>query len=363
MASILPADGPRFEWQDRLSRAVFCHHRRMRRVGVLLHSHTRLFDYGVIHEVFGVDRSDGGLPVFQVWRCAVRPGRQVAVDGGASVRSTHGLAALAEADLVLVPGADPAPSVASRAEVAALRAAHAAGVPIAALCSGAFLLADAGLLDGRRATTHWRLTDALAARCPAARVERGPLWIQDGSVPWSGPGAGERSLRSTRHPGGILTAAGTAAGIDLCLHLVRQAYGATAAAGIARRLVTPPHRGGDQSQFVERAVVPLPDPLTEVLAWARDNLHRPLTVTTLARRARLSERTFARRFTGTTGTTPLRWLHHQRVQLAQELLERTGLGVDEVARRVGFGTAPVLRRHFTRDVGTTPTAYRQRFAA
>jgi transcriptional regulator GlxA family with amidase domain len=263
--------------------------------------------------------------------------------GGATLSATHGLSALTEADLVLVPGAEPAPPGASETERRALRAVHDAGVPIAGLCSGAFLLADAGLLDGRRATTHWKLAAELAARHPAVTVANGPLWVCDGPL-W--------------------TSAGTAAGIDLCLHLVREAHGAAAAAAIARRMVTPPHRDGDQAQFLPRVIVePLPDEFGGVLVWAREHLDRPLTVTELARLAHQSPRTFARRFVETTGTTPLRWLHHQRVQLAQELLERSDLPVDEVARRTGFGTTAVLRRHFGRDVGTTPSAYRARFAA
>jgi transcriptional regulator GlxA family with amidase domain len=312
----------------------------MRTVAVLLHPNTRLFDIGVVHEVFGVDRSGSGLPPFTLLRCA-RTRRPVPAEGGAELRPTHLLDALVTADLVVVPGGEPAPPEPAPAEVAALRAAHAAGVPIASLCSGAFLLAEAGVLDGRRATTHWGLVAELAGRYPAVTVVNGPLWIEDGPV---------------------CTAAGTAAGIDLCLHLVRNAHGAAAAAGIARRMVTPPHRDGGQAQYVQRSVEPAADPLAGVLAWARSHLDRPLTVADLARRAHLAERTFARRFTATTGTTPLRWLHHQRVQYAQELLERTELPVDEVARRAGFGTTAILRRHFGRDVGTTPTAYRRRFA-
>ncbi|NJC68191.1 helix-turn-helix domain-containing protein [Planosporangium thailandense] len=314
----------------------------MRTVAVLLHHAVRLFDYGVIHEVFGVDRSDDGVPRFDLRRCS--PGRRpVTLAGGVTLSADHGLSALTEADLVLVPGAEPAPPAATESERRALRAAHDAGVPIAALCSGAFLLADAGLLDGRRATTHWRLVDDLADRHPSVAVANGPLWVHDGPL-W--------------------TSAGTAAGIDLCLHLVREAHGATVAAAIARRMVTPPHRDGDQAQYLPRVVVePLPDELAAVLSWAREHLDRPLTVTELARRAHQSPRTFARRFVETTGTTPLRWLHHQRVQLAQELLESSDLTVEEVARRAGFGTTAVLRRHFGRDLGTTPTAYRTRFAA
>jgi transcriptional regulator GlxA family with amidase domain len=312
----------------------------MRNVAVLLHADTRLFDFAVVHEVFGVDRRQHGLPAFALRRCAHRR-RDVTAESGVRIGATHDLGALATADLVIVPGAEPAPARAAAAEIAALRAAAAAGVPIAALCSGAFVLAAAGLLDGRRATTHWALVPQLADEHPDVTVVNGPLWIEAGRV---------------------YTSAGTAAGIDLCLHLVRAAHGAAAAADIARRMVTPPHRDGGQAQYVPRAVEPVPDELAPVLEWARRRLDRPLTVGELARRAHLSERTFARRFLAATGATPLRWLHHQRVQYAQELLERTDLPVDEVARRAGFGTTPILRRHFGRDVGTTPTAYRQRFA-
>lgn len=310
-------------------------------MAVLLHGAVRVFDLAVVHEVFGVSRRSARLPRFDLWRCGSGR-RAVDLGDGLSVRPDHGLAALAEAELVLVPGTDrphdPVPPAVARA----LRATAANGVPIAAMCAGAFTLAGAGLLDGRRATTHWSLVGDLARMYPAVRVENGPLWIEDGPL-W--------------------TSARTAAGIDLCLHLVRRWHGAAVAASIARAMVTPPHRDGGQAQYVERAVEPLPDTFAEVLAWARRHLDRPLTVPGLARRARMSERTFARRFTATTGTTPLRWLHHQRVQYAQELLERTDLPVEEVARRAGFGGTAVLRRHFGRAVGTTPTAYRQRFAA
>jgi transcriptional regulator GlxA family with amidase domain len=310
----------------------------MRNVAVLLHHATRIFDFGVIYEIFGVDRSEDGVPAMELWQCSAR--RRVDTRCGASLRATHGLTALARADLILIPGAEPSPSTVTPAEARALRAAHAAGVPIATLCSGAFLLAGAGLLDGRRATTHWALTDALAHGHPAVDVVSGPLWIEEG---------------------GLCTSAGTAAGIDLCLHLIREAHGAAVAATVARDLVTPPHRDGDQAQYIPPRAQPLAGSLTDVLDWARGNLDRPLTVAELARRANHSPRTFARRFTDATGTTPLRWLHHQRVQLAQELLERTELPVDDIAERCGFGTAAVLRHHFHRSIGTTPTAYRTHF--
>jgi len=306
----------------------------MRDVALLLHDEVRVFDYAVVYEVF--DRAP-----FRLVRCGAGR-RPVRLSGGVTVRPDAGLAALREADLVIAPGTETPEAPVPPSIAQALRQAHGNGTKIAGLCAGAFTLAGAGLLDGRRATTHWALTDRLAVAYPAVSVVNGPLWIEDGPL-W--------------------TSAGTAAGIDLCLHLIRQAHGAGLAAAIARRMVTPPHRDGDQAQYVPRGVAPEPSALTDVLAWARDHLDRPLTVAVLARRARQSPRTFARRFADATGTTPLRWLHHQRVQLAQELLERTGLPVEEVARRTGFGTPAVLRRHFGRALGTTPTAYRDRFAA
>jgi transcriptional regulator GlxA family with amidase domain len=306
----------------------------MRTVALVLHDDARIFDYAVVAEVF--DREPFTLRRYGA------AGRPVRMRGQVTIRPDAGLAALPGADLVIVPGTDAPDAPVPPALARALRAAHAAGRPIAALCAGAFTLAGSGLLDGRRATTHWALTDRLAARYPAVTVVNGPLWIEDGPL-W--------------------TSAGTAAGIDLCLHLIRRAHGAALAARVARAMVTPPHRDGGQLQYVPRAVPPEPAALGEVLAWARAHLDRPLTVAALARRAHQSPRTFARRFADATGTTPLRWLHHQRVQLAQELLEGTGLPVEQVARRTGFGTTAVLRRHFGRALGTTPTAYRRRFAA
>jgi transcriptional regulator GlxA family with amidase domain len=260
---------------------------------------------------------------------------------GTLIRATHPLAALDTADLVVVPGNDVPPRPSSPALLRALRRAHQRGIPVAALCAGAFVLAEAGLLDGRRAITHWLLADEMQARYPNVRLEQGGLFLEDG---------------------GVWTSAGTAAGIDLCLELVRRAHGADIAARIARRMVTPPHRSGGQAQYLARPAVPAGDAgFGATLGWARSHLDQPLTVAELARHAGISPRHFARRFAETTGTTPLRWLHHQRILAAQELLERSGLAVEQVARRCGFGSSAALRTQFSRVVGTTPQDYRQAF--
>ena len=216
------------------------------------------------------------------------------------------------------------------------------GARIASLCSGAFTLAEAGLLDGRRATTHWMYTDAFRARFPLVELDPSVLYV-----------GGD----------GIYTSAGTAAGIDLCLHLVRLDHGAEVANIVARRMVVPPHREGGQAQYVDAPVAELgrEDPLAAVVTWAMGHLDRDLSVNDLARRAFMAPRTFARRFRASTGATPLQWLLHQRVALAQRLLETTDLPIDAVARQAGFGSTPSLRQHFGRVVGTSPHAYRSRF--
>lgn len=225
--------------------------------------------------------------------------------------------------------------------VDAVRAAHEAGARVASLCTGAFVLAAAGLLDGRRATTHWAHTRALAERHPRVEVDPDVLYVDNGSV---------------------LTSAGKAAAMDLCLHLVRLDHGSAVANTLARRLVVPPHRAGGQAQFVT-APVPAQDdhPLAELLPWAVERLDRPLTVEDLARRANMSSRNLGRHFRSTTGTTPLQWLLTQRIRRAQELLETTGDSVDAIAEATGMGTATSLRRHFNRTVGVPPDTYRRTF--
>lgn len=303
------------------------------------------FELSVACEVFGLDRSDVVDPWYRFMVCKVGRG-PVRTKGtcGMTIDTPFGLADLARADTIIVPmwvaGTHPSPEL-----VAALRSAHARGARILSFCSGAFLLAEVGLLDGRRATTHWLFADDLAERFPAVHVEPDVLYVVDGSV---------------------MTSAGTAAAIDLCLHVVRLDHGADAANAVARRMVVPPHRDGGQAQYIQ-APVPVradeSDPFRDTLDWAIEHLDEPLTVEVLARRSATSPRTFARRFAAATGTTPLQWLLRQRVLLAQRLLETTDEPIERIADRCGFGSAAGMRVHFQRQVGTNPTAYRRTFHA
>ena len=253
---------------------------------------------------------------------------------GFAVHAPHGLEALATADTVIVPGyAPPSPPVRE-----ALRSAARRGARVVSVCTGAFALAAAGLLDGLRPTTHWRDAGELAARHPDVDVDPDVLYVDAGAV---------------------MTSAGVAAGIDLCLHLVRTDHGEQAAAGVARRMVVAPHREGGQAQFLRRPLPPSGTGVATTCAWALERLEQPLTVADLARHAGWAPRTFARRFAVETGTTPLRWLAAQRVLEARRLLEATDLPVDRVAARCGLGTAANLRLHLARDADTTPTAYRR----
>jgi transcriptional regulator GlxA family with amidase domain len=309
----------------------------MHRVVALIANRVVAFDLAIPAQVFGKE------PDRYAWAvCAPTPGR-VATETGFDVVVPHGLEALAAADTVIVPGigddAWPLPAAA----LDALRAAVGGGARVASICTGAFVLAQAGLLDGRRATTHWRYAARLARMFPAVRVDPEVLYVDEGDV---------------------LTSAGVAAGIDLCLHMVRRDFGAAAANGVARRMVVAAHREGGQAQYVERPLPPATgEGLTATRAWMETRLERPLTVEAMARHARYSPRTFARRFRAETGTTPLRWLIGRRVAEAQRLLEGTDLPVEEVATRAGFGTAVALRQHFARTLGTAPTAYRRTFRA
>ncbi|MFJ9591683.1 GlxA family transcriptional regulator [Streptomyces virginiae] len=294
---------------------------------------------GIVAEVFGPHGEE--LPGFDFTLCTDRPG-PVPTDLGVPLTITHGLDRLASADLVIaLPWAGfrtpPGPAV-----LDALSAAHERGALVAAHCVGAFALAAAGLLDGRRATTHWRFAELLARRHPDVRVEPDALYIDEGPV---------------------LTGAGAAAGFDLCLHLLRREYGAAVANAVARDVVLPSHREGGQAQYL---AAPVPEDcnderLAEVLAWAGANLHEPLPVAELARRALMSKRSFARRFTAATGTTPHAWLRSLRLSSAEELLETTDLPVEEIARRVGYGSAAVLREQFVRRRGVPPRSYRRSF--
>jgi transcriptional regulator GlxA family with amidase domain len=299
------------------------------------------FEFAVACEVFGIDRSeDLGVPWYRFLVCGVGPS-PIRAQTGFEIVVPHGLEALQQADTVVVPASGqssaPAPVL-----IEALRAAHRRGARIVSVCTGAFIVAAAGLLDGRRATTHWMHVDEFTARFPGVKVDRDVLYVDEGDV---------------------LTSAGTAAGIDLCLHIVRLDYGAEVANAVARRMVVPPHRDGGQAQFVRDPISDRPpgDPFAETLVWVQEHLADPLTVDDLARRSAMSPRTFARRFRDTTGTTPHQWLVRQRVLLAQRLLESSDLSIDLLAQRTGFGTAANLRQHFQRVVRTSPQAYRRVF--
>jgi len=312
----------------------------LQRVAALVHDSFSAFELGVAAEVFGIDRSRQGLPAFDFSVCAPAPGR-VRGYQGFDAYVPCGLAAVAEADLVMVvpatEGTAPAPET-----VAALNAAVARGGTIMSMCTGAFILARAGLLDGRRATTHWYHADRFRAEFPNIELVPDVLYVEDGP---------------------IATSAGTAAGIDLALHLVRRHHGAAAASGIARRMVVPPHRDGGQAQFVTTPVRACSaETLGDVLDWAAAHLDEDLSVTRLADKAAMSERTFARRFRDETGTTPHHWVLSRRIALAEQLLEAGANSIEDVARRCGFGSAAMLRHHFTRARSTTPTAFRRTFA-
>ncbi|MFD0920314.1 GlxA family transcriptional regulator [Saccharopolyspora rosea] len=298
------------------------------------------FELGVLCEVFGVDRSRDGVPRLDFRVCGERPGQPVPTTiAGMRVVPEHGLDDLLGADVVAVPAGDVRDAYPPEL-LAALRAAHERGATLLSVCTGAFILGAAGLLDGRRCTTHWYHAAAFRSRFPTADLDPDVLFVDDGD---------------------IISSAGTAAGIDACLHLVRRELGSTVTTKIARRMVVPPQRDGGQRQFVDLPV-PAGDSLQPLLEWVGSRLSTDHTVADLARRARMSERTFARRFVAETGTTPGRWLTTQRVLHARRLLEDTRLGVDEIARECGFGTAALLRHHFRRVVGVSPTDYRRTFA-
>lgn len=301
------------------------------------------FELGVLCEVFGIDRTADGLPGFAFDVCSPG-GRPVSTPHGFDLVPTHGLDRLAQADLVAVPALPTGRDGDVPEQVLdALRAAVDRGARVLSVCSGAFVLGQAGLLDGRRCTTHWRYADDLARRYPMAEVDGDVLYVEDGPV---------------------VTSAGTAAGIDACLHVVREDHGARVAGAIARRMVVPPHRDGGQAQYVETPVaVREAESLQPLLEQVRASLDAEHSVESLAARALMSPRTFARRFRAETGTTPHAWLSARRVELASTLLEETDEPVERIAASSGFGTAAALRHHFTAARATTPQAYRRAFRA
>ena len=317
-------------------------HRRRHVVAALISHGVSPFELSVGFEVFGVERPEIMEPWYRFVVCSADEPPIRASRGAFSLVGIAPLAALGRADTILIP-AWPSPSEPAPLEViTALRRAHRRGARIITLCSGAFLAAQAGLLDGMPATTHWMYAPALAERFPSVDVRPAVLYVDAGQ---------------------IMTSAGTAAGIDLCLHVVRQDHGAEVANAVARRMVVPPQRHGGQAQFAETPVpaCPAEDPLADVIEWAIAHLDHELPVEVLAAQAAMSPRTFARRFRSATGTTPLQWVLRQRVLLAQRLLETTDEPVELIAQRVGFGSAAVLREHFGRQLRTSPQAYRRAF--
>ncbi|HCA87178.1 MAG TPA: AraC family transcriptional regulator [Streptomyces sp.] len=313
-------------------------------VAVLVRHGLLPMELGLVHQLFGSARSPAGEPLYEVVTCALAPG-EVRTDADFPVLVGHGPEALAEARTVIVPASHedetleqdglPAPLAAALARI------RLPGTRIASICTGAFVLAAAGLLDNRPATTHWKSADRFRARYPAARLDPDVLYTDDGDV---------------------LTSAGEAAGIDLCLHMIRCDHGAAVAGGVARSTVVPPHREGGQAQYIRRPVVaPRLSSTSAARAWALEHLGRPLTLRELAARESMSVRTFSRRFREEAGTTPARWLTQRRIERARQLLEETDLPVDRVAVDAGFGTGASLRQHLQASLGVSPSAYRSTF--
>jgi len=312
-------------------------------VAVLVMDGVHPFELSVPCEVFGIDRPEVVHPwPYELIVTSISGRSSVPTHNGFTIETPYGLDDLARADTIVVPAWPNVETPPSAEVIDALHDARDRGARILSFCSGAFVLAYAGLLDGRRAATHWMYADAMAARFPKVQVDRNVLYVDEGDV---------------------LTSAGTAAAIDLCLHVIRCDLGAEAVNIVARRMVVPPHRDGGQAQFV-RAPVPAcssEDPIAGALDWAVEHLDRQLSVEQLARHATMSPRTFARRFRDVTGTTPHQWLLRQRVLHAQRLLESTDEPVERVAHQCGFSSAAVLREHFTRVTGTNPLTYRRTF--
>ncbi|WP_411105430.1 GlxA family transcriptional regulator [Streptomyces sp. cmx-4-9] len=317
---------------------------RPHRVVVLALAGLLPFELGIPHRIFGRAADRAGRPLYTILTCGLAPG-PVRTDADFAVHVEHGPELLATADTVVVPASyELGPAYEEgrlSAELAAALAHIRPGTRLVSICTGGYVLAAAGYLDGRRATTHWASADHFQQLFPAVRVDPGVLYTDDGDV---------------------LTSAGVAAGIDLCLHIVRRDHGAAVANEVARRTVVPPHREGGQAQFIDR---PVPEPqlasTTAARAWVLDRLHEPLRLTDLARQEAVSVRTFTRRFREESGTSPGQWIVGQRVERARRLLERTELPMEQVAREAGFGTAQSLRKHVQAALGVSPTAYRRTF--
>ncbi|MFF7653555.1 helix-turn-helix domain-containing protein [Streptomyces sp. NPDC007983] len=310
-------------------------------VSVLAYDGMSAFETGIVTEVFGLTWPDVEADGYELTICAEHPG-PIPMKGGATLRTPHGLEAFAAADTVIVPSVSEVAADTSPGVIAALRSAHRRGARVVSICSGAFALAAAGLLDGRRATTHWVYAERLGKMFPRVLVDPGPLYVADGTV---------------------FTSAGCAAGLDLCLHLVRLDFGAATANAVARRLVVPAHRDGGQAQYIETPVSTDPgdDRIARSMRWALEHLAERIDVDALAARAHMSPRSYLRHFSRTTGTSPIRWLIAQRVQASLPLLETTDTTVEAIAAAVGFESAVTYRHHFGRAMRTSPSAYRRAF--
>lgn len=308
-------------------------------VAVLAYSGLCTFEFGIAVELFGLPR-----PELKSWYsfevCGLEPGPLKAI-GGVTVSPHGGLTRLLKADTIIIPGWRNPEEIPPARLLRTLRKAHDQGARLVSICSGVFVLAATGLLNARRATTHWRYLEKLHLMYPEIALEPNVLYVDEGD---------------------LLTSAGSAAGIDLCLHLIRKDYGAVVTNTVARRLVVSPHREGGQAQFIDKPVGSEAEPwFAKLLDWVQRNLDRPLQVDELAAKAHMSKRTFARRFAAATGTSPLEWITGLRVNYAKELLETTALSVEEVAEKSGFGSAPVLRHHFRKRLELSPNVYRYRF--
>ncbi|MFD8414389.1 GlxA family transcriptional regulator [Streptomyces sp. HUAS TT3] len=318
----------------------------LHRVAVLALAGLLPFELGIPHRIFGRARDAAGAPLYEILTCGLAPG-PVRTDADFAVQVEHGPELLATADTVVVPASYELGPVYEEGrlteELAAALARVRPGTRLVSICTGGYVLAAAGYLDGRRATTHWFHAEHFQRLFPAVRVDPDVLYTDDGNV---------------------LTSAGVAAGIDLCLHIVRSDHGAAVANDVARRTVVPPHRDGGQAQFVER---PVPQPqvasTATARAWVLGRLHEPVRLADLARQESMSVRTFTRRFREEAGTSPGEWITAQRVERARQLLEETDLAMEQVARETGFGTAQSLRKHVQAALGVSPTAYRRTFRA
>jgi AraC family transcriptional regulator, transcriptional activator FtrA len=308
-------------------------------VAVLAYDGVNAFELGLAVEVFSL--TDMGAGWYRAVVCAERPGEPLAANNGIRIVADAGLKTLARADTIIVPGWSHIEDTPPATLLNELRRAHQRGARIASICSGVFIVAAAGLLDGRRATAHWAQTERLSSRYPAVRVDPNVLYVDDGD---------------------IMSSAGRAAGLDLCLHIVRRDYGAEVANRAAQRLVVPPHREGGQAQYIPQPVHKAgDDALAAMFEWAQRHLNQDLTIAHLASRARMSRRTFIRRFEDATGMSPGEWVVQVRVSRARELLEATQLAIEDIATASGFSSADALRHHFRLRLGTSPARYRTAF--